>query len=230
MGRYTFGGQGSMWAYRLYDKNVDDTKEPPVITTPIKLTLVGEKADISLFSQLDGAGLIATSPTMDSDTPTITFNTDRKDKFTNLFFQNNCLATTAEAQKTEYENNTFSSVSAGSDLSKKFLVIWASSDKLYAGAGLEAKEYVAAVGYWAKSSKNWSTSANTKNTFTWTFNCEKASDEEIALIKTIVSSASPDAENGYGGTTDTSWGAVQTGLTNPFADWNTAEAIQLLMQ
>ena len=213
MARITIGGAGSIWGYPLYEGGV------------IRPSIAGP-ASISLYSELDGAGLISTAPAMDSDTPTIALTTNRKDKATIDFFKENSLTSTEAPQKQDYENNTNSIITIGADLNKKQLLIYASCNAVHSPEGVLV-EYLAAVGYFTKASRNWSTTANTPNQYTWNFTCEKATGEEIELIQKILSNAELLHELGYGGSAvDTSWGKVQGIIANPFADWDVNEAIQ----
>ena len=226
MSRFTEGGLAWMSVFPLYNGATG--------------TLVDAnqfKAAISLFDFVDGSYLKATNPSMSSDTPTITFNTNRKDATTIRFFKDNTISASANVVTKINEAGGKQSSSTGVDINKKVLVIWGASKSIKGDNDKSVYiELLASVGYFTAASRDWGTTGEQENEYTWTFNCEVATTEEAALIALVQAF---EQEEGFG--KDTSLadviGRVDPKDPNseyilpeyPLKDWDVKHAIQQLL-
>lgn len=219
------GGGGYMFCVPLYT----GTADAPVLQSFSSAVA----SDISIGSMVDGTWIETTTPSFSGDPNTIAFATKRTGQYVRKYFRDNCPKTAAVAPITgKDEAGNAYSINIGGSLIIKKLIIWCATSLANAQGGLaigntagKAHQYLAAVGYWERSNRDFATAADTPIDYTWTFTCEKPTDEERTAIMGMASNAMIGGELGYG-TTPPTWVAAQGAISSPFADWDSKEQLQ----
>ena len=205
--RYTVGGSAAMTTQGLY-----------------------ADAILSLYGIKDGCVLESTTPNFSEDSPSIIFGNNRKDEASVEFFKKFAINVASSTDEIMGEHGKPVKISGTGDIykSKKCFTMWIAGVVHSEGGGTKY-EVLAAVGYWSRESRNYGgTAGNQVNKFTWTFNCEKATAEDIEKIKTMSFEIEPGFEDGYAGLD----APMLTG--NPFSDggvevWDPEEALQQIL-